>query len=63
VFFLLDSHLIIKIIFSLQYLEAVQMMRKHRVNMNILYDHNPEVKHINFFFKIHIFQNLKSLLI
>jgi hypothetical protein len=29
---------------SLQYLNAVQTMRKYRVNMNILYDHSPEVK-------------------
>lgn len=28
---------------NLEYLETVQMMRKHRVNMNILFDHNPEV--------------------
>lgn len=26
-----------------KYLTAVETMRKHRVNMNLLYDHSPEV--------------------
>ncbi|XP_060570172.1 putative elongator complex protein 1 [Ruditapes philippinarum] len=27
----------------LQYVEAFTIMRKHRINMNLLYDHNPEM--------------------
>jgi elongator complex protein 1 len=29
---------------NLKYLNAVERMRKHRVNMNILFDHNPKVR-------------------
>ena len=36
---------------NLRYLKAIEMMRKHRVNMNILFDHNPEsfLTNINIF--------------
>ncbi|KAL4228237.1 hypothetical protein ACF0H5_013670 [Mactra antiquata] len=28
---------------QLQYMEAFKLMRKHRINMNLLYDHNPQI--------------------
>ena len=36
---------------NLRYLNAVEIMRKHRVNMNILFDHNPDsfLKNISVF--------------
>lgn len=29
---------------NLKYLSVVETMRKHRVNMNLVYDHDPKVK-------------------
>ena len=32
---------------SLQFGVAFELMKKHRINMNLMYDHNPAVFHAN----------------
>lgn len=32
--------------FSLQYKEALRLMRRHRINLNLIVDHDPQVSDI-----------------
>lgn len=42
-------NLLKKLIDSLKYVECIHLMKRHRIDMNLLYDHNPEVFFVKFF--------------